>query len=202
MNTIQLSGHIGNIDDNLVWQAGQISGYRHKHRKKIIKRLAGAAAAIVLMVCSFGAGVFAFSHKNAAEVHVVQENITLGGTGVNIILPGSWSGKYSMEKDGQNYRFYSKQIKEAASKEEDAFEGLLFSIVYYKEAMTPEQYVEKGYDFVGWRYLFSTSDSTYILCYASDVQWNPDIPGQEEIYTRMASEIEDIKFVVGDVLKD
>ena len=68
--------------------------------------------------------------------------------------------------------------------------------------MTPEQFEDKGYDFVAYRYLLSTKDSTYILCYASDVQWNPEIPEQEEIYTQMASEIKDIRFVAEDVLSD
>ncbi len=73
-------------------------------------------------------------------------------------------------------------------------DGVLFYIVCYDESMTPEQFAEKGYDFVQYRYLFSTSDKTYILCYPSDVQWNPENPEQEAEYLRMEAEIKDIKY--------
>ena len=68
--------------------------------------------------------------------------------------------------------------------------------------MTPEQFVEKGYDFVQYQYLFSTSDKTYILCYPGDVQWNPDNPGQEKEYLHMEAEIKDIKFVADNILPE
>lgn len=108
-----------------------------------------------------------------------------------------------MEKYGENdqhYVFYNKQIREAVSQGIDAFDGgVLFYIVCYDEVMTPEQFVENGYDFTGYRYLFSTSSRTYVLHYASDVQWDPSDPAQEAVYQKMGSEIEDIQFIVGNV---
>lgn len=203
MNKEQLAKHIGDIDDLLVEEAGRIPDYRRQHRKKIIRRLVGAAAAVVLMTCSFSAGALAFSGKTVVEVPVEKEMISFEEIDLTMILPDNWRGKYSVEKKGQNYIVYNKQIREATSKGADAFDGgILFHIVCYKEAMTPEQFVEKGYDFVEYRYLYSTSNSTYVLCYASDVQWNPEDAGQEAAYQQMASEIEDIKFVVDNAFAD
>lgn len=105
------------------------------------------------------------------------------------------------EKNGQNYIVYNEQIRKSNSNGADPFDGgVLFYIVCYDEAITPEQFVDNGYDFTDYRYLFSTSNNTYILHYASDVQWNPDDSEQEKIYTQMASEIEDIRFVADNAL--
>ncbi len=203
MNKEQFAKHIGDIDDLLVEQAEQIPNYKRQHRKKRIRQLIGAAAAVVLMTCSFSAGALAFSGETVVEVPVEKETVSLEEINLTMILPDNWRGKYSVEKDGQNYIVYNKQIREAAGKGADAFDGgILFYIVCYQEAMTPEQFVENGYDFVEYRYLFSTSNSTYVLCYASDVQWNPNDARQEEVYNQMESEIKNIKFVVDNALAD
>lgn len=193
MNKEQISEYIGNIDDRLVEQAEQIPDYKRQYRQKRIKRFMAAAAIFVLMVCSFSAGAIVFAHE--------QETVTLEEIGLTMILPDSWSGIYSVEKDGQNYKIYNKEIRKKMSNWSGTFEGgVLFNIVCYEEAMTPEQFVENGYDFTDYRYLFSTKDSTYILYYASDVQWDPNDSEQETIYQQMASEIEDIRFVVDNAL--
>lgn len=193
MNKEQLSEYIGSIDDRLVEQAEQIPDYKRQYRQKWIKRFMAAAAVFTLMVCSFSAGAIVFAHE--------QETVTLEEIGLTMILPDSWSGTYSVEKDGQNYTIYNKEIRKKMSKWSGTFDGgILFYIVCYEEAMTPEQFVDNGYDFTDYRYLFSTKDSTYILYYASDVQWNPDDSEQETVYQQMASEIRDIRFVVDNVL--
>lgn len=203
MNKNQLSEHIGNIDEKLVWQAEQIPDYRQQYRKKRIKSFAAIAAAVVLMVCSFSVGAFAFAREVVVEVPAKQETLTLEEISLTMILPDSWSGKYSVVKNNQNYIVYNKQIREAVSDGTELFDGgVLFYIVCYEEAMTPEQFVEKGYDFTTYRYLFSTRDKTYILCYASDVQWDVNDSEQEAVYQQMELEVRDIRFVVDDVLID
>lgn len=197
MNKQQLSEHIGNIDDRLVENAADIPNYRRQHTRKGGARIAAAAATFVLMACSFSIGALAFTREKVVEVPVEQETVTLEEIGLTLILPDSWKGKYSMEKSGQNYICYQMQVREAGE-----FDGILFYIVCYEEAMTPEQFVENGYDFVEYRYLFSTSDKTYILCYASDVQWDPNDAAQEAAYSQMSSEIEDIRFVAEHVFMD
>lgn len=203
MNNKQLSEHIGNMDDRLVEQAEKIPNYRQLHHRQAIRRLIAVAAAFVLMACSFSAGAFAFARETVVEVPVEREKIKLEDINLTLILPDDWKGKYSVEANGQNYIVYHTQIREDVSAGIDAFDGgVLFSIVCHEEPMTPEQFVEKGYDFVGYRYLFSTNEKTYILYYPSDVQWNPENPEQEAEYLAMGAQIEDIKFVVDNLLAD
>ena len=52
MNRKQLSNRIGNIGDRLVQQAENIPNYAQQRRNKLLKRLAGMAAVLVLMACS------------------------------------------------------------------------------------------------------------------------------------------------------
>ncbi|MCX4325746.1 MAG: hypothetical protein OSJ45_00395 [Lachnospiraceae bacterium] len=201
MNKKQFSEHIGNIDDRLVEQAWEIPNYAKKHHKERTRRFIAAAAVFVLMVCSFSAGAFVFAHETVVEIPVKQEMAVLGETGITLVLPDTWKGKYLIEKNGENYIFFNKQIREAAGSEKDVLDGgVLFYIVCYDEAMTPEQFEQNGYGFVQYKYLFSTSDKTYVLCYASDVQWDPNNPEQEAAYQKMESEIKDIKFIVNNVL--
>lgn len=203
MNKKQLCDCIENIDDRLIEQAEHIPDYRGRHRRNIIRRMAALAAIITLMICSFSAGAMAFAKENVVKVLVEPESVTLEEIGLTLILPEHWKGQYSVKKNGQNYIVYNKQIRKSNSSTADPFDGgVLFYIVCYDEAMTPKQFVDNGYDFTGYRYLFSTSSNTYILHYASDVQWNPDDPEQEKIYTQMASEIENIRFVADNALAD
>lgn len=201
MNQKQLFEHIGNIDDRLIEQAEKIPNYQKLHQRKTIRHFLSAAAALVLMVCSFSAGAFAFSHE--AKVSVEQELVTLEEINLSFLFPNDWKGKYFIEKNGQNYIVYHTRIREDVSEGIDPFDGgVLFYIVCYEEAMTPEQFMEKGLDFVAYRYLFSTIDKTYILCYPSDVQWDPADPEQEAEYLQMGSEIKDIRFIADNILAD
>lgn len=203
MNKKQLSEHIGNIDDRLVEGAEKIPNYRQLHRRRAIRRFLTAAAAFVLMVCSFSTGAIVFARETVVEVPIEQEMAVLEEIDLTLIFPNEWKGKYFIEKSGQNYIVYHKQIREDVSAGIDAFDGgVLFYIVCYEEAMTPEQFIEKGYDFVPYRYLFSTSDKTYILCYPGDVQWNPENAEQEAEYLSMEEEIKDIMFAVDNILAD
>ena len=202
MNKKQFSEHIGNIDDRLVEQAERIPNYRQLHRRQTIRRFLTAAAAVVLMVCSFGAGAFAFARETVIEVPMEQETIKLEEINLTLILPDDWKGKYSVEKNGQNYIIYHPQIREGFGTEIAYTGGILFYIVCHEESMTPEEFVENGYDFAGYRYLFSTSDKTYVLYYPSDVQWNPENPEQETEYLGMEEQIKEIKFVVDNILAD
>ena len=199
MNTKQLSEHIGNIDDRLVQQAEKIPNYASWHRRKRIRQLLAAAAVLVLMVSSFSVGAIAF----AREVPVEQETLELEGVDLTLILPDSWAGQYSVEKYGQNYVVYNSQIRESVSEGIDMFDGgVLFYIVCYEESMTEEQFVENGLDFTAYRYILATRDKTYILHYASDVQYDPADEEQVSIYSKMESEIKDIQFVVSNIFAE
>ncbi|MCH5269431.1 MAG: hypothetical protein J1E83_01655 [Lachnospiraceae bacterium] len=199
MNKKQLSEHIGNIDDRLIQQAEKIPNYALWHRRTRIRQILATAAVLILMVSSFSVGAIAF----AREVSVEQETLELEGVNLTLILPDSWMGQYSVEKYNQNYVVYNPQIRESVSEGIDMFDGgVLFYIVCYEESMTEEQFIENGLDFTAYRYILATRDKTYILHYASDVQYDPADEEQVRIYSKMASEIKDIQFVVSNVFDE
>lgn len=203
MNKKQLSEHIGNIDDRLVQQAEKIPNYATQHRQKKLRIFFATAAAFVLMISSFTVGATAFAREIVVEVPVEQEILELQEVDLTLILPDSWNGQYAVEKNGANYVVFNPQIKEAASNGMDIFDGgILFTIVCYEESMTEEQFLENGLDFTPYRYILATSDKTYILHYASDVQYNPADKEQEILYQKMMSEIKDIQFVVNNIFED
>lgn len=193
MNKKQLSEHIGNIDDRLIQQAENIPNYAAQHRQKKIRQLLAAAAVLVLIVSSFSVGAIAFAREIIIEVPAKQETLELEGVNLTLILPDSWEGQYSVEKNGNNFIVYNPQIRETNNG------GVLFTIVSYEESMTEEQFIENGLDFTAYRYLLATSNKTYILHYASDVQYDPADKEQEKIYQKMMSEIEDVQIMVNNI---
>lgn len=200
MNKKQLSEHIGNIDDRLIQQADKTLNYVIQRRKKRSRQFLTAAAAFVLMFSGFSIGALAFAHETIVEVPIEKETLELEGVNLTLILPNSWKDQYSVIKNGTHYVIYNPQIKEAVREGIDIYDGgVLFTIVCYEEAMTEEQFIENGLDFTGYRYILSTIDKSYILHYASDVQYNPADKEQEQLYQRMSSEIKDIQFVVTNV---
>ena len=155
------------------------------------------------MLSGFGVGAVVFAREIIVEVPIEQEILELEGVNLMLIFPDSWKGQYSVEKSGQNYVVYNPQIKDAVSEGIDIWDGgVLFTIVCYEEAMTEEQFIENGLDFTAYRYILATSNRTYILHYASDVQYDPTNQEQENIYEKMMSEVKDIQFVVDNVFED
>ena len=197
MNKKQFSEHIGNIDDRLIKQAENIPNYAVQHRNKRIRQFLATAAVFVLMISSFSAGAIVFAREIIVEVPAEQETLELEGVDLTLILPEYWKGQYAVDKNGTNFVVYNPQIKEAVSDGTDILDGgVLFTIVCYEESMTEEQFIENGLDFTAYRYLLATRDKTYILHYASDVQYDPSDPKQEKLYQEMMSEIGDIQIVL------
>ena len=177
--------------------------FKQTGHPKNVRPLIPIMAVLILAACGFCIGAFVLLCPTSKNPDTQQEAVTLEEIGLTLIFPDSWRGKYSITENDGNYVIYNTQIREAVSQGIDAFDGgVLFYIVCYEEVMTPEQFVENGYDYTGYRYLFSTDDSTYILYYASDVQWDTQDPEQEAEYTQMVSEIKDIEFIVDAALMD
>lgn len=194
MNPKQFSDRIGNMDDRLVQQAEQVPNYARQHQKNVWRRIVRVAAAVALMVCSGIVGAIAFGTDP-------QETIELDEIGLTLILPDHWKGKYDMKKaESGSYVVYSPEIKEAWGGGEDPFDGgVLFYIVRIDDVLTANQVEDSEWNYAANRYLFATEDCTYLLYYASDVQFSPDM---EEAYRQMESGIKDIRIIVDRLLAE
>lgn len=191
MNERQFADRIGNVNDQLVEEAR----YRRYKRGGGFRRLLAAAAVLALMAASFTVGALAFSR----EVPVEQETVELPDIGLTLILPDSWKGGYvvNMSEDASECEVYIKSIYEQEGEWKGT--GYLFRIgKAYDRPMTPEELNEISP--VPCRYLFSTSNATYSLNYASDVQWNVNDSEQEQLYRQMQREVSQIRFLVDGVL--
>ena len=203
MKKEQLSKHIGNIDDRLVQQAEHIPNYARLHRQKVFKRFSAIAAVIALMVCSFTVGTVAFAKETVVEVPAEQETIEIEEIGLTLLLPDSWKGKYAFEQvnDFKEYHVYNPAIREAMGGNSETLlsGGMLFYIKLWDEQLTKEQVDAGGeWSFARCEYIMTTKNGTYLLYYASDVQFTPETMTE---YRQMASEISDIRFAVGNVLE-
>ncbi len=172
---------------------GHITHDSRQPRHESLRRLAAAAAVLVLMVCSFGAGAIFFPRETIVEVPAEQETIALDGAGLTLILPDEWKGKYGVERsgDGTECAVYVKDIHDRDG--QWAGLGYLFWIVK-EQPMTPEE-------FLAWSptpgiYIYSTADATYYLQKHSDVQYDPNDSEEAELYMSMSRQISEIKFQI------
>lgn len=195
MKKEQLSERIGNIDDRLVQEAERIPNYARQHRQKGIRRFSAIAAVFALMVCSFTVGAVAFAKETIVEVPVEQERIYLEEIGLTLILPDSWKGAYGVERyeDGAGCSVYVSSVHDGEG--DFAGQGYLFWVGRaYDEPMTPEELESRSA--VPSIYLFSTSDGTYTLDIASDVEYDPSDPEEQALYMTMFRQIQDISFQI------
>ncbi len=208
MTNRQLSDHIGNIDDRIVELSAKVPNYARRRRAHMAKRVAGMAAALVIMVgggFGLGATVFAQEVEVRVEVPVEQETVTLEDFGITLILPDSWKGKYAVERsvgDGyEEYVFYSPEFR-ANFTEQGDIGGCLFYVNYYEGVYATQSEVEDPdgpWNYAGHRYIATTRDGTYVLYYPSDMQVHP-FNGDYELYSKMESEIGEIRFVLDNAL--
>ncbi len=215
MNQRQLAQRIGNVDGDLVRQAGEAPNYARRHARTRLRRLASLAAVIALMAASFTTGALAFSRETVVEVPAARETLELRELGLTLILPDSWAGKYELvEWEGQ-YVVVCPQVREAALEEAradwttDGMEwpeeldrnpfsgGMLFYIFGIPQALTAEQLADSDWgafaQFTETRYLLATADQTYLLCHASDVQFTEATRG---LYEELAGSVRDIRIVI------
>ena len=209
MNGRQLSDRIGNIDDRLIQQA-QEQGKRGKARlSDRARRWAAAAAVVALMGASFGAGALAFAKETVVEVPAEPEMVELSDIGITLILPDDWKGRYGVEQTGRPNRYcvYATDIRDAFSRQSvqegslNNSGGMLFYILKWNQQLTEKEWRNPygEWNYARNRYIMATKDGTYLLYYASDVQFTPET---EEEYRQMEAEIDQIRFVVDRTLWD
>ena len=95
---------------------------------------------------------------------------------------------------------YNPAIREAMGGDSETLlsGGMLFYLKLWDEQLTKEQVDAGGeWDYAGCRYVMTTKDGTYLLYYASDVQFTQETMDE---YRQMESEISDIRFVVDNAL--
>lgn len=212
MNKKQLSNHIGNIDDRLVQQAEQVPNYVVMQRQKRVRKLLATVATLVLMVSSFSVGAVAFAREIVVEVPVNQESVTLEEIGLTLIFPDSWREQYVVIEDtfvpnnATMWEFCVKSVYDAAHPTDESgevfYRGNLFTVLQYTDySMSADEFAQDDLAGIG-RYLFATEQATYVILYASDVQYDPTDAEQESTYLKMLSELQEIQFAVGDILND
>lgn len=196
MKPEQFSHRIGNIDDKLVQQAENTPNYRRRHRNQGIRRMVSAAAVLALMVCSFAAGAFAFAKEpEIIYVEKEQEIITIGDSGISLILPDEWAGKYGYDADGNNIAVYQLATHEKSGDWGGA--GYLFWISCL-DGLYPMDYTypQPGYT------IATTAAQTYCLIRASDVQYDPSDEAVAEEYLSMSGSISQIQILLTDWMTD
>ena len=117
-----------------------------------------------------------------------------------MILPDNWKDKYAFEENEYGeYIVYNPSIREEFTREDSEIEsgGMLFYIKRWDEQLTEKQTREINgeWNYARNQYIMTTKDGTYLLYYASDVQFTNETMDE---YRKMESEISKIRFVVDD----
>lgn len=181
MKASQISQRMGSIDDRLVQQAEQMPNFAQQRRRRSLRKLATLVAVAVLMVASFMLGAFAFKEE--------QELIVLGDSGISLILPAEWNGKYGYETNGNDIAVY----QQATHDDWDA--GYLFWVTCV-EGVLPLDYQFPGRGYV----IASTQTHTYCLILPSDVQYDPTNKAVAEEYLQMSESVGKIQILLTDWL--
>ena len=192
---------LGKIDGKYVKEA---KNNVKKSKNNLFKNLSAIAATIVLMVCSFSVGAFVFAQEVIVEVPKEQETITIDKIGLTMILPDNWKDKYAFEENEYGeYIVYNPSIREEFTREDSEIEsgGMLFYIKRWDEQLTEKQTREINgeWNYARNQYIMTTKDGTYLLYYASDVQFTNETMDE---YRKMESEISKIRFVVDNVFSE
>lgn len=193
MNKKQFSDRIGNIDDQLIQEAERnrnYSGYRRRQGHGL-RRVASIAAVLLLMICSFSVGAIAFAKEIVIEVPVEQEIVNLEDIGISLILPDEWAGRYTVVEgtfepyNSPTWEFCAKAVYESGSTDEmgNFFRGTLFTVFQYADRpLSIQEFEESDIAGIG-RFLLATENATYVIMYATDVQFDYTDEAQTSEYS-------------------
>ena len=193
MNIRQLSERLGNINEQLIEEAANVPNYAARRRGRLARRIASAAAALVVAVggaCALGSTVFAQEVEVPVEVLVEPESVTFEEYGITLMLPDGWKGNYAVD--------YDEKCVYMPSLSQEHGRCVLFWLGFYPEQLTKDEFdnIQGPWNVVPSIYIMTTADGTYSLHCASDVQYDPSNAAEAEAYVRMYREIEQIRFVV------
>ena len=111
-----------------------------------------------------------------------------------------WERNEEQDNTFKEYYVYNPVIREAIGGNSKTLlsGGMLFYLKLWDDQLTKEQVDAGGeWDYARCRYIMTTKDGTYLLYYASDVQFTQETM---EEYRQMESEISAIRFVVDNAL--
>lgn len=211
MKREELAERIGNIDDRLICEAGELQIRKDKGGKNMVKKLLAMAAVAVLMVCSGAVGAVAFSQETVIEVPAEQELAVLEEIGLTLIFPDSWRGRYEVIEDtfepynSPMWEICVKSVYEAKVPADESgeilYRGTLFYVFQCSDySMSAEEFEEEsGIAGIG-RYLFATENATYAIMYTTDVQFDPTDPAQSEEFNFMEQTLSEIKIAASGLM--
>jgi len=195
MKPTKLSHHIGNIDDSLISQAGAMPDFGRRRRIRSIRRIVSIAAVIALMAGSFVIGAVAINKEPEViyiedtvyiDVEKEREIIKVGDSGITLVLPDWWKGKYEVASDGKYVVVYH-----TATRELTEYEGALFAVSLQDE-IRPMDYSWPWPAFT----IAITETGTYIFGYPSDVQYDMGDPNTGAEFESLSNDIKNIEIVM------
>jgi len=195
MKPAKFSNHIGNIDDRLISQAEDMPDYGRRRRISSIRRTVAIAAVIALMAGSFIIGAVAINKEAEViyieepvyiEVEKEQEIIKVGNSGISLILPDWWKGKYEVES-GEQYTV----IIHSATRERFEYGGVLFAVSFW-DVIRPMDYQWPWPAFT----IAITENGTYIFGIPSDVQFDMSDPAIYAEFEALSDDIKNIEIVM------
>ena len=187
MKPTEFSHHIGNIDDKLIHQAEDMPNFGRQHRVRNIRRTLLVAAVIALMTGSFIVGAVAINRgPETIYVEKEQEIIAVGNSGISLILPDWWKGKYEIKQDDKYVNVYH-----TATRERSEYGGMLFG-VSFEEQIRPMDYLWPWPAFT----IAITENGTYYLGQPSDVQFDLNDPVTSAEYQALSDDIKNIQIVM------
>jgi len=200
MKREQLSNRIGNIEDRLVEQAENAPNFGHQRRNRSIRRTILIAAVIALMAGSFAVGAVAMKKDPEIIYEVVeeivyvekeQEIIVVGDSGISLIFPDSWKGKYGYEYSDSESSYDYIDVYHLATRESFEYGGVLFQIAWVEE-LYPLDYAYPQAGFT----IALTKTHTYRMIYPSDVQVDIHNPEAWAEYDVLYADINNVEIVM------
>lgn len=208
MRAEQLSQRIGNVEEALLEEAANFPLPGQNGKRKWLRRAGAIAAALMLMAGSFSAGALVWA-KEPETVTIVKEPeaVEVGDTGISLILPESWAGKYGVRtenlEDGGIIEVYHLGIWERFGKKnvEEYGDTLDIDVIFRVSAREGELPVDYNFGYWGARVLAVKDGVSYVLSRPGGAIGATDDEMWQELHD-MSMGITEIKILLSDWLKE
>lgn len=211
MKAEQLIQRIGNVDECLIVEAD-----RQPNRKKgkgcgALRKVLAFAVAAALMAGSFSAGAMVTKggEKTIIKEKIVvkePETVEVGDTGISLILPESWAGKYGVRTENLKYdhiiEVYHLGVWEKYGKQnvEEYGDSLDIEVLFSVSAREGE--LPMDYNFGYWARILAVKDGvSYVLSRPGGTIGATDDEALLE-WLAMREELPQIKILLSDWLKE